>query len=55
MESKFIRVSVTKEDGDLIGWKNALPRRSFSETMNRILVLESDGRIARIPCEFSSA
>ena len=55
MESKFIRVSVTKNDGDLIGWKNALPKRSLSETMNRILVLESYGRIARIPCEFSSA
>ena len=55
MESKFIRISVTKEDGDLIGWKNALPKRTLSETMNRILVLESCGRIARIPCEFSSA
>ena len=55
MKSKFIRISVTKEDGDLIGWKNALPHRTFSETMNRILVLESYGRIARIPCEFSSA
>ena len=55
MERKFIRISVTKEDGDLIGWKNALQHRTLSETMNRILVLESDGRIARIPCEFSSA
>lgn len=55
MESKFIRISVTKADGDLIGWKNALPHRTLSETMNRILVLESYGRIARIPCEFSSA
>ena len=55
MKSKFIRISVIKEDGDLIGWKNALQHRTLSETMNRILVLESDGRIARIPCEFSSA
>ena len=55
MDSKFIRISVTQKDGDLIGWKNALPHRSLSETMNSILVLESDGRIARIPCEFSSA
>jgi len=55
MKSKFIRISVTPKDGDLIGWKNALPHRTFSETMNRILVFESDGRIARIPCEFSSA
>ena len=50
-----INVKLTKNDGDLIGWKNFLPRRSFSETMNRILVIERDGRIARIPCEFSSA
>ncbi len=55
MERKFILISVTKNDGDLIGWKNALPKRSLSETVNRILVLESYGRIARIPCEFSSA
>lgn len=55
MKNKFIRISVTKEDGDLIGWKNALPKRSLSETVNRILVLESYGRVARIPCEFSSA
>ena len=55
MERKFIRISVTKNDGDLIGWKTSLPPRSLSETMNRILVLDSDGRIARIPCEFSSA
>lgn len=55
MKNKFIRISVTKEDGDLIGWKNALTKRTLSETVNRILALESYGRIARIPCEFSSA
>ena len=54
MEKKFIRFVLTKEDTDLIGWKNSLPTRSFNETINKILVSESGGQIARIPCEFSS-
>ena len=54
MEKKFIRFVLTKEDTDLIGWKNSLPTRSFNETINKILVSESIGQIARIPCEFSS-
>jgi hypothetical protein len=54
MEKKFIRFKLTKEDTDLIGWKNSLPPRSFNETINKILVSESIGQIARIPCEFSS-
>ena len=54
MEKKFIRFVLTKEDTDLIGWKNSLPTRSFNETINKILVSESIGQIARIPYEFSS-
>ena len=54
MEKKFIRFVLTKEDADLIGWKNSLPPRSFNEAINKILVSESIGQIARIPCEFSS-
>ena len=54
MEKKFIRFKLAKEDTDLIGWKNSLPPRSFNETINKILVSESIGQIARIPCEFSS-
>ena len=54
MEKKFIRFKLAKEDTDLIGWKNSLPPRSFNETVNKILVSESIGQIARIPCEFSS-
>ena len=54
MEKKFIRFVLTKEDADLIDWKNSLPPRSFNETVNKILVSESIGQIARIPCEFSS-
>lgn len=54
MEKKFIRFVLTKEDADLIGWKTSLPPRSFNEAINKILVSESVGQIARIPCEFSS-
>ena len=54
MEKKFIRFVLTKEDTDLIGWKNSLLPRSFNETINKILVSESNGEIARIPYEFSS-
>ena len=54
MKKKFIRFVLTKEDRDLIGWKNGLPPRSFNETINKILVSESIGQIARIHCEFSS-
>ena len=55
MKNTFIRVELKKEDADLIGWKNSLSSRSFSETVNKILVIESRGKIARIPCRFSSA
>ena len=54
MEKKFIRFKLAEEDADLIGWKNSLPPRSFNETVNKILVSESIGQIARIPYEFSS-
>ena len=54
MEKIFIRFKLAEEDTDLIGWKNSLPPRSFNETINKILVSESIGQIARIPCEFSS-
>ena len=54
MKKNFIRFVLTKEDRDLIGWKNGLPPRSFNETINKILVSESGGQIARIPYEFSS-
>ena len=54
MKKKFIRLVLAKEDTDLIAWKNSLPPRSFTETINKILVSESGGQIARIPYEFSS-
>ena len=53
MKKKFIRFVLSEDDTDLIGWKNSLPPRSFTETVNNILVSESIGQIARIPYEFS--
>ena len=55
MEKKFIRFVLAKEDADLICWKNSLPPRSFNEIISKILVSESEGQIARIPCTFSSS
>ena len=54
MKKKFIRFKLAEEDTYLIGWKNSLPPRRFNETINKILVSESGGQIARIPYEFSS-
>ena len=54
MEKKFIRFKLAEEDTDLIGWKKSLPPRTYNETINKILVSESCGEIARIPYEFSS-
>ena len=55
MKKKFIRLVLAKEDTDLIAWKNSLPPRSFTETVNKILVSESGGQIAPILYEFSSS
>ena len=54
MEKKFIRFKLAEDDADLIGWKKSLPPRTFNEMINKILVSESGGQIARSPCEFSS-
>ena len=55
MKKKFIRLVLAKEDTDLIAWKNSLPPRSFTETINKILVSESGGQIAPVLYEFSSS
>ena len=55
MKKKFIRLVLAKEDTDLIAWKNSLPPRSFTETVNKILVSECISQIAHIPYEFSSS
>ena len=55
MKKKFIRLVLGEDDTDLIGWKNGLPPGGFTETINKILVSESGGQIARIPCTFSSS
>ena len=54
MEKKFIRFKLAEEDTDLIGWKKSLSPRTYNETINKILVSESNGKIARVPYEFSS-
>lgn len=54
-EEKVIHFVLSPEDGDLIGWMYSLPKRSFNKTVNRILVSESCGEIAPLPCTFSSA
>ena len=54
-KEKVIHFVLSPEDGDLIGWLQSLPKRSFNKTVNRILVSESYGEIAPLPCAFSSA
>ena len=54
-KEKVIHFVLSPEDGDLIGWLRSLPKRSFNKTVNQILVSESRGKIALIPCSFSSA
>ena len=55
MKKKFIRFVLSEDDTDLIGWKNSLPPRSFTETVNKILVSESIGQIAPVLYEFLSS
>ena len=54
-KEKIIHFVLSPEDGDLIGWLRSLPKRSFNKTVNRILVSESYGEVAPLPCTFSSA
>lgn len=54
-KEKVIHFVLSPEDGDLIGWLRSLPKRSFNKTVNRILVSESCGEVAPLPCTFSSA
>ncbi|MBQ2857817.1 MAG: hypothetical protein IJE78_11985 [Bacteroidaceae bacterium] len=54
-KEKVIHFVLSLEDGDLIGWLRSLPKRSFNKTVNRILVSESYGDVAPLPCTFSSA
>ena len=55
VKEKVIHFVLSPEDGDLIGWQRSLPKRSFNKTVNQILVSESRGEIALLPCSFSSA
>ncbi len=54
-EKKTIHFILSPEDSDLISWKNSLPKRAFNRMVSEILVSESLGKTATVPCEFSSA
>ena len=54
-KEKIIHFVLSPEDSDLVGWLRSLPKRSFNKTVNHILVSESYGEIAPLPCAFSSA
>lgn len=54
-KEKIIHFVLSQEDSDLIGWLRSLPKRSFNKTVNHILVSESYGEVAPLPCTFSSA
>lgn len=54
-KEKVIHFVLSPEDGDLVGWLRSLPKRSFNKAVNRILVSESCGEVALLPCTFSSA
>lgn len=52
---RIIHFILSGRDSDLIGWKSSLPKRTFNKTVNEILAAEHKGKIASVPCEFSSA
>ena len=52
---RIIHFVLSGRDGDLIAWKKSLPKRTFNKTVNAILAAEYKGKIASVPCEFSSS
>ncbi len=54
-DKRVIHFVLSSEDGDLIAWKNSLPKRRFNRTVCEILVSESKGTLAAVPLRFSSA
>lgn len=53
-KERVIHFVLSPNDSDLINWRNSLPQRQFNKLVNEILSAEYKGRIATIPCEFSS-
>ena len=54
IKRKTIHLVLSKDDADIIVWKNVLPSRTFNKFLNEILIAESKGKIADIPYKFSS-
>ena len=51
---RIIHFVLCAKDSDLITWKKSLPKRTFNKTVNEILSAEYKGKIASVPCKFSS-
>ena len=54
IKRKTIHLVLSKDDADIIAWKNILSYRTFNKFVNEILIAESKGKIADIPYKFSS-
>ncbi len=54
-DKRVVHFVLSSEDGDLIAWKNSLPKRRFNQTVCEILVNESLGKLAVVPLRFSPA
>lgn len=54
LKRKTIHLILSKDDTDIIAWKNMLPSRTFNKFVNEILIAESKGKIAAVPYKFSS-
>ena len=54
-KKKIIHFVLSKEDEDIIRWKEALPKYTFNKYVNWILTAESRGKWAIVPYSLSSA
>lgn len=54
-KNKIIHFVLSKEDEDIIRWKEALPKYTFNKYVNAILTAESHGNVATVPWDISSA
>ena len=53
-KERIIHFVLSPGDSDLIAWRDSLPQRQFNKLVNEILSAEYKGKIATIPCKFSS-
>ncbi len=53
-KERVIHFVLSPNDSDLIAWRDSLPPRQFNKLVNEILSAEYKGRIAAVPCKFSS-